>query len=77
LFHFQTIPALTKCIHKAFSVGNEGMAAKTASNGAASAASGAISEKPVAQFQLQPSEAGSRPPLSDQVLFLLIYRQIV
>jgi len=53
------------------------MAAKTASNGAASAASGAISEKPVAQFQLQPSEAGSRPPLSDQVLFLLIYRQIV
>jgi hypothetical protein len=52
------------------------MAAKTASNGAASVASGAISEKPVAQFQLQPSEAGSRPPLSDQVLFLLIYQQI-
>lgn len=59
--YFQTIPALTKCIHKAFSVGNEGLAAKPASNGSSSV------DKSSAQFQLSASEGGiSRPPLSDQ-----------
>ena len=67
-FTFQTLPALTKCIHKAFSVGSETAAARpvTSATLTTSSSNGAASEKP--QFQLSPmSNGSSKPPLSDQM----------
>jgi hypothetical protein len=58
---------LTKCIHKAFSVGSETVAARPAAATTLLSPNGAAADKPT-QFQLSPSEIGSsRSPLSDQL----------
>jgi hypothetical protein len=70
---FQTLPALTKCIHKAFSVGSETVSAKSSNGSDAKPLSAAQTpvtpQLPIAaQFQMATGDVvNTRPPLSDQV----------